>query len=260
MNSPRKSNALFKRIGLVLASIAAICCTTILTLKFHTLASAPTAAFCFLIIVLLASYFGDLMVAIIVSIIATLCFDYFYLPPFGTFNISAFSDWIALIAFLLTSVIISDLTASAAENKANAKALSKALVQVKEFGEKLLSVPYDQHTLSGIAKLALDIFTMEYCSIHVYGEGKWQHYTGAAASESSQEIENRLKAIQDHPTDIMELADEEILGVKYRQIHTGTNELALLAVKSKTIPGEVLSAIAYMIGVLLHTIMKNKKA
>jgi len=111
------------RLGKILAFAGVILVTTKLTLEFGALASAPTAAFSFLIIVVLSAFFGDLLVAIITSIVATLCFDYFYLPPAGTFNITAPSDWIALAAFLLTSVIISRLTASAADHAAKVKVM-----------------------------------------------------------------------------------------------------------------------------------------
>ena len=245
MNFIREYQAIIKKVGLVFASAGAIFCSTAITLKFNTITSAPTAAFCFLTIVLLSAFFGDLLVAIVTSIVATLCFDYFYLPPLGTLHISAFSDWIALAAFLLTSVIISRLTASAAENKAKAKVLNKTLVQLKEFGERLLSISPDQQTLSGIAKEALNIFSLEYCSIHVYGEGKWQHFTGSAANDISAVIENRLAPLKDHTTDLMELADENLLGVRYQQITMGKTMLALLAVKSKTLPADAIGTIAY---------------
>ena len=256
MNITIRQRYLLIKFGKILFFAAAILCTTKLTLGLGTLTNSSTTAFSFLIIVLLSAFFGDLFVAIATSIVATLCFDYFYLPPFGTFNITAFSDWISLAAFLLASMIISHLTSSAAENSAKAKALDKTLAQLKEFGEWLLSMPNNQFTLSGIAQEALNIFLLEYCSIHVYGEGKWQHFTGTAANTISREIENQLKVIQDHPNDVMELAEENILGVRYVRINKGKALLALLAVKSKTLPTEANGTLAYMIGVRLSTIME----
>jgi two-component system sensor histidine kinase KdpD len=42
-----------------------------------------------------------------------LCFNFFFLPPFGTFTIAATDNWIALLAFLLTAVTAGQLSASA---------------------------------------------------------------------------------------------------------------------------------------------------
>jgi len=249
--------AALMRGGKILAFSAAILGATKLTLEFATLTSASTAAFSFLIIVLLSAYFGDLAVAITTSVVAALCFDYFYLPPVGTLNITAFPDWISLAAFLLASVIISRLTASAAEHKAKATALDKALAQLKGFGEWLMILPNDQMTLSRIAKEVLTRFSLEYCSIHVYGEGKWQHFTGAAASDLFRQIENRLMLVNDHATDLEELADEHALGVRYVPINRGVAPLALLAVKSGTLPAEALGPMAYLIGIKLSVMSKD---
>jgi two-component system sensor histidine kinase KdpD len=244
-----KRRSYFLRIVKIFVFIAAILITTKFTLEFGMLSKATTAAFSFLIIVLLSAFFGDLVIAIATSLVATLCYNYFYLTPVGTLNISAFSDWISLAAFLLASVIISHITASAAENKSNVTMLNKTLVQIKEFGEWLLSIPQDHLTLSKIAEETLKVFSLNYCSIHVYGEGKWQHYTGIASSAIPQHIENRLKSFEDHSTEVEEIADENMFGVTYAQINKGQSTLALLAVKSDTLPTDAIGAIAYMIGV-----------
>jgi K+-sensing histidine kinase KdpD len=252
-----KSRIVLIRILKIIVFAAAIFITTKITLEFGMLSKTSTAAFCFLIIVLFSAFFGDLITAFITSFIAAFCFDFFYLPPTGTLNIGAFEDWISLTAFLLTSVIISHLTSSAAMNKANAAILKKALIKTKEFGERLISIPDEKLTLSVIAKESLDVFSLEYCSIHVYGEGKWRHFTGMSSTDIPQEIEKRLNYFQDHSTDLLEIADEHVSGVTVAQIKKGDLTLALLAVKSKTLPFEVVGTIAYMIGVRISAIMKD---
>jgi len=242
------------RLGKILAFTATILGTTKLAPEFAALSSASTSAFSFLIIVLLSAYFGDLLVAITTSCVATLCFDYFYLPPMGTFHISAFSDWISLAAFLLASVIISRLTASAAENSKRVALLDKTLAQLKEFEEWLLSTPNGPLKLSVIAQEALRIFSLEYCSIHVYGEEKWRHFTGVASSEISQKIETRLNSIQDNSRDLMDLVDENMLGVRYMQISNGKTPLTALVVKSETLPTDAMKIMAGMVGVKLNMV------
>jgi len=249
MNYLSQNKAVVKRVCLLLLFIAAVLCTTKLTLEFGALTSTSTAAFSFLIIVLLSAFFGDMFIAIATSLVATLCFDYFYLPPVGTFNITAFSDWICLAAFLLASVLISRLTASAAENASKAALLDETLAHLKQYGEWIMGLSHDRLTLTGMAQEALRLFALEYCSIHVYGEGQWSHFSGAALSSAiSQSIEGKLK---DHPTDIMELADESLLGVQYVEINEGPARKALLVVKSPNLPDGAVGAIAYMIGLRL---------
>lgn len=259
MNFLTKNKAILKRSAQILAFSAAVLCATALTLKFHTLSSTSTAAFVFLIIVLLSAFFGNLLVAVITSVTATLCFDYYYLPPVGTFTIAAFSDWISLAAFLLVSVIISKLTASAAERKAEAAMLENSLLRLKDFGTWLLSIPADQLTLSKLAGETLRIFLFEYCSIHVYGEGKWHHFTGAAAAgDIFMQIKNQIDLHNDHNADLSEIVEENMLGVQYMKISDITEPQAVLVVKTRTLSTDVIGAIASLLGIRIMEIMKNK--
>ena len=260
MNFPSTYQSILKKSGQVLLSLGAILCTTFITLKFGAISSAPTVAFIFLIIILLSAYFGNFLVALIGSIVATLCFDYFYLPPFGTFNITAFPDWIALAAFLLTSIIISRLTASASESREKAANQDAALMGLKTFGKWLLSISVDRLTLSDIAGECVHIFSLDYCSIHVYGEGKWHHFTGAAAGDIFKNVGNQIDFNHDHHADLSEIVDENMLGVRYAKINEGAAPQGLLAVKTDTLTTEAIEALAAMVALRLVEIIKSNKS
>jgi K+-sensing histidine kinase KdpD len=68
-----------------------------------------TAGFVFLMVVLVSSIRGGLLVGTVASIVATLCYNYFFFPPLYTFTIHEPSNWVALAAFLVTSVTVSRL-------------------------------------------------------------------------------------------------------------------------------------------------------
>jgi two-component system sensor histidine kinase KdpD len=72
-----------------------------------------TVGFAFLIVVLGASLRGGLAAGVAASIIATLSYNYFFFPPFYTFAIHEPSNWVALAAFLVTSVTVSRLVIDA---------------------------------------------------------------------------------------------------------------------------------------------------
>ena len=54
--------------------------------------------------------------------------------------------------------------------------------------------------------------------------------------------------LKDHPANLMEIADENTLGVRYMQVNQGTTLLAVLAIKSMTLPANAFGTMAYMIG------------
>lgn len=77
------------------------------------LANVTTVGFTFLLAILIASVFGGLRTSVLMSVAATLAYDYFFIPPVGSLNIKDYRDWVALSAFLIISVVGSTLSARA---------------------------------------------------------------------------------------------------------------------------------------------------
>ena len=66
-----------------------------------------------LAILLVATSWG-LRCAIFVSVLATLAYDFFFLPPLLQFTIADPQNWVALFAFLVTATVASQLSERAA--------------------------------------------------------------------------------------------------------------------------------------------------
>ena len=79
-----------------------------------------TVALTFLLVVLgVASRWG-LTVATTTAVVATLAFNYFFLPPVHTFTIADPQNWIALLAFLISAILASRLSERARREALNA--------------------------------------------------------------------------------------------------------------------------------------------
>ena len=72
-----------------------------------------TVALTFLVSVLIVSALWGLRYALFTAFVAAGAFNYYFLPPTGTFTIADTQNWIALLAFLTTAVIASQLSDSA---------------------------------------------------------------------------------------------------------------------------------------------------
>ena len=62
------------------------------------------------------------MASTVASLAATACYNYFFLPPVGTFTIADPANWVALATFLLASVVVSRLVTRAQRRAAEADA------------------------------------------------------------------------------------------------------------------------------------------
>jgi len=70
-----------------------------------------TIALTFLLAILAVSAVWGMAVSVFMSVAAVLSFNYFFLPPVGTFTIADPQNWVALFAFLVTSIMGSQLSA-----------------------------------------------------------------------------------------------------------------------------------------------------
>src|SRR5271170_2876412 len=79
-----------------------------------------TIALTFLLAILAVSAVWGMAVSVFMSLAAVLAFNYFFLPPVGTFTIADPQNWVALFAFLAVAVISSHLSTRARQKAADA--------------------------------------------------------------------------------------------------------------------------------------------
>lgn len=124
-----------------------------------------TVSLSFLLIVLLTAASAGLRTAIFVSILSTLAFNYFFLPPIYTFTVADTRNWVALFAFLVTAIIASQLAERARRQteKANQRRheveqlynLSQQLLITENTTELLTRIPGDITLLFALEEVAL---------------------------------------------------------------------------------------------------------
>jgi len=99
-----------------LGHIAAVVVIAAATAALRALGSQinpTTVALTFLLIILfLATAWGP-KPAILASLLGAACFNFFFLPPVGTFHIAHPENWIALLAFLVTAMTAGQLSSRA---------------------------------------------------------------------------------------------------------------------------------------------------
>src|SRR5438874_39004 len=111
-----------------------------------------------MVILILAST-RCLYAAILASIIAFLSFDYFLVPPFYTFTIAKFDEWLALFVFLVTAIITSQL-ASALRHRAEKARLREHETRILyELVRATTSEESLQQQLTIIARSVVDVFS-----------------------------------------------------------------------------------------------------
>jgi two-component system sensor histidine kinase KdpD len=72
-----------------------------------------TVSLTFLLAVLAIATGWGLLEGLVASVAGMLCFNFFFIPPVGSFTVADPQNWVALSAFVVTALIVSHLSASA---------------------------------------------------------------------------------------------------------------------------------------------------
>jgi two-component system sensor histidine kinase KdpD len=94
---------------------------TFLLIPFRQNINSATVALAYVLIILFVAIFARSGPALVSSVLAGLCFNFFFLPPFHTFAISDPQNWVALFAFFLTAIAVGHLSASAKRREEEAE-------------------------------------------------------------------------------------------------------------------------------------------
>jgi len=102
--------------------------------------SVPVTGFCYLTVVVLQSLTGDFRSSAVVSVLCAACLDYFFIPPLFSFRVSDSSDTLALIAFLVTGLVVTRLVSQTREAADSEELQRKEMTRLYELALQLLTL------------------------------------------------------------------------------------------------------------------------
>jgi len=221
-------------------AIAAIVGVTLFYRRvFHV--NPTTVALSFLVLVLLVSANWGFRLASIIAIIATAAFNFFFLPPVGTFTIADPQNWIALAAFLVTAVVASDLAERARRQAEQADQRRLEVERLYAFSQSLLTNQNVLELRNAIPGVVTSVFGLPGASLLV--EGKETIY------RSSPDVRFdagtlRATIARGEPT--------AIDGVSYVPLRMGVRTTGALAIVEATLSRETMEAVGSLIGIALE--------
>lgn len=181
--------------GYAIAALAVIG----ITLVYHTLlhVNPTTVALTFLLGVLAVSTTWGLRHAVLTAVAATLAFNYYFLPPIGTFTISDPQNWIALFAFLITAVIASELSERAQREARNANERRHDVEHLYSFSQQLLSSENVAELLNLIPRYVVESFRVKAAAVSLTNRA--DVYRSEPANDGLDVHELQLAAMRGEP-------------------------------------------------------------
>lgn len=248
--------------GHLLAGLGAIAAATVAYARWLHVSNATTIALTFLLIVLVVASTSKLWIAVVTSLAAMLCLNFFFLPPVGTFTIADLHNWVALFAFLTVSLVASNLSAVARAQTREAEVRRDELARLFDLSRDVLLMTDSREAISILARSIARRFDLEYVAIALPRPADWDLFEAGpltvtldkadlspafANAQTSLEFDARARTYSGHRS--VRASGQEVHLVPLR---TGTKPIGLLAAAGRPVEGGTLDALAGVVAIAIE--------
>ena len=227
------------RIAAALAAIAAI------TFFFYRVAlvNAASVGFFYLVAVLAIAAVGGLVESTLASIFAMLCFNYFFFPPIGTFTVADPRNWVALFAFLATSLMASQLSARAKRRTEEAIDRQREMERLYSLSRGLLLTDATERIASPVVQQIAQ--ALESAAVALYDRSSGEIYR--ASIDDVSDLEPRMREVAVQST--LSMGPD---GLIIAPIRLGREPLGSLAIRGAPLSDAALQSLIGLVAVALE--------
>jgi len=161
-----------ERHGEVFLATAVLFLVTAALLVIRQSLDKTHVALAYLLVVLVVSSRGGRGLGLAVSVVAFLCFNFFFLPPYYTLTVADPLNWAVLGAFLLTSLVAAQLLARARNEAASARLRANEVARLSALGAETLNAGRAEDALQAIAGVIRSTLGALSCEVFVRDENE----------------------------------------------------------------------------------------
>jgi two-component system sensor histidine kinase KdpD len=229
----------------VLRYVAALGAIALLVAFFTRLPVVPTTvALAFLLVVLLIASRWGITIATTTAVVATLAFNYFFLPPLHTFTIYEPQNWIALFAFLVSAILASRLSERARREAENANRRRKEVERLYSLSQQLLATENVLELNNSIPLFVMDAFGLTAAAMFLPKRDE-VYRTGVEHPELS---EDELRAV----TQRGELLINQEQQISIVPLRIGVRPVGSIGMEGASLSRETLEAVGSLIAISIE--------
>jgi len=175
------------------------------------------------------------------AVISTIALDYFFLPPVRAFNIANPQDWIALLAFLVTAVAVSELSARARRGASSAIERRQELERLYAFSQLLLSSDNPAELLNLIPRYIVESFGTRSAAISL--SSRTDVYRSAPAIDGLELRDLQLVALRGEPR------IDTVNQLAFMPLRMGIRVVGCMGVSGSMLSRQTLEAIGSLVAI-----------
>jgi two-component system sensor histidine kinase KdpD len=203
-----------------------------------------TAALTFLLMVLWVAAYWGFRFSVFLALLATLAFNYYFLPPIGTFTVADPQNWVALFAFLVTAGIASQLADRARRQTADAVQRRRDVERLYAFSQRLLATDNVAELLNAIPAYVCDGFGAKAAAIYLLSS---QQVYRTDPQDTWFPLHN-LQMVSSRGEPVIDAQR----GISLTPLHLGTRTTGAVGIAGPALSRATLEALGSMIGIAIE--------
>ena len=203
-----------------------------------------TVALSFLLAILAVSAVWGMVVSVCMSVTAMLLFNYFFLPPIGTFTVSDPQNWVALGAFLTTSITGSQLSARIRKEANASDSRRREVERLYAFSQKLLGEGNVIRLMNAIPNFIVDSFEAGAAELFVPQKDKFYRSGYGAAQIDEGRMKNAY--LRD------ELTSEPQQALHFVPVRLGVKPIGSLGISGARFSRQTMEAISSLVAIAME--------
>jgi len=203
-----------------------------------------TVALSFLLAILAVSAVWGMAVSVLMSLVAILAFNYFFLPPVGTLTVADPQNWVALFAFLITSITGSQLSDRVRREADAANRRRREIEHLYSFSQKLLGEGNVIQLLNAIPNHIVEAFETGAASLYLGDKQKF--YRSGYGTLQLEEEQLRLAYEREEPY------VDPAKGFCYAPVRIGIRSIGSFGISGAPLSRQTLEAVGTLLGIAIE--------
>jgi two-component system, OmpR family, sensor histidine kinase KdpD len=203
-----------------------------------------TIALTFLLAILAVSAVWGMAVSVFMSVAAVLGFNYFFLPPVGTLTIADPQNWVALFAFLVTSIVGSQLSARIRKEADASHQRRREIERLYKFSQKLLAEGNVIQLMNAIPNYIVESFEGGAAELFLPQKDKF-YRSGFGAAHLDEE---KMKAVFLRDEGVFESQE----GLYFIPVRMGVRPIGSLGISGSRLSRQTLDAVGSLVAIAIE--------
>jgi len=230
--------------GGALRGLAATAMTLLTTFVLVRMGANPTAAgMVYLVLVVCSATQAGIWLSLYVAVTCALTFDYFFLPPVGSLQLSGAPAWVAMISFLASSVVVGRVAELARRQTRHAEQRREDVERLYELSQEMMLHEDAAGLIHDLPRIIHRIFALQGVVLYVCDQD--QFYGSAAEVTASVRASLLATTLGQNPTVFV------LNGFQTMPLMLGLRAVGALGWRPALLSREVATAVSAQVAIVL---------